>query len=145
MNRYQHFTIIMNKILREIRRIKNEEMKEYGLKSVHVSCIYYLYNEEKLTSKELTERCNEDKGAISRTIEFLEKQGYIKCDSTAKKRYRDSLLLTEKGKEIGKIISEKINNILAELSKNMSEEDRNKLYANLELVYNNLANIKIAE
>lgn len=145
MNRYQHFTIIINKILREIRRIKNEEMKEYGLKSVHVSCIYYLYNEEKLISKELTERCNEDKGAISRTIEFLEKQGYIKCDSIAKKRYRDSLLLTEKGKEIGKIISEKINNILAELSKNMSEEDRNKLYANLELVYNNLANIKIAE
>lgn len=143
MDRYQQFTIIINKLSREIKRLKNEVMADYGLKSVHVSCIYYLYKEEKLTSKEITEICDEDKGFISRNISFLQRHNYVKCEKDTKKRYNDYLFLTDKGKEIGKVLSDKVDYVLKLSSAGMSEDERKALYDNLEIIYNNLRNIKI--
>lgn len=142
MDRYKHFTILIAKIVRDIRKIKTEEMKDYGLKSPHVSCLYYFYKEQKLTSKQLTEICEEDKGAVSRSIDFLEKEGYIKCESDAKKRYRDYLMITDKGKEIGKILVDKIDKVLEEASFGLTEENRKILYQSLDLISKNLNNIK---
>ena len=42
-NRFETFTVLINRISRNIRKIKNQEMAEYGLRSAHVSCLYYLY------------------------------------------------------------------------------------------------------
>lgn len=141
MDRYKNFTVLIGKINREIRKIKTEEMKEYGLKSPHVSCLYYFYKEEKLTSKQLTEICEEDKAAVSRTIDFLEKEGYILCKADVKKRYRDYLEITEKGKKVGKIIVDKIDEVLDKASLGLSEENRKILYQSLELISNNLHNL----
>jgi len=41
--RFEIFTVLINRINRNIRRIKNQEMAEYDLRSAHVSCLYYLY------------------------------------------------------------------------------------------------------
>lgn len=137
-DRFQNFTVLIGKIGRNIRRIKTEEMKDFNLKSPHVSCLYYLYKEKSLTSKELTDICEEDKAAISRSLEYLELNGYIECESTAKKRYKSHLMLTEKGKIIGKIISEKIDNVLVYASAGLSNEDRVILYRTLNLISDNL-------
>ena len=145
MNRYQNFTILINKISREIRRIKNLEMKEYGLKSPHVSCLYSFYKEKKLTSKQLADICEEDKAAISRTIDYLEKNGYIVCESDAKKRYRDYFKLTEKGLLIGEILSNKIDMIVDEASKELSDEHKKLLYESLEVISTNLENHQKSE
>ena len=68
-NRYQSFTILLNRITRNIHKIKTEEMNRFDLKSAHVSCLYYLYTSSKpLTSKELCGCCNEDKALISRSL-----------------------------------------------------------------------------
>lgn len=141
MDRYKNFTVLIGKISREIRKIKTEEMKEFGLKSPYVSCLYYFFKEEKLTSKQLTEICEEDKAAVSRSIDFLEKEGYIYCESDAKKRYRDYLVITEKGKKIGKILVDKIDKVLEQASNGLSDQDRTNLYQSLELISNNLHKI----
>ncbi len=39
--RFETFTVLINRISRDIRRIKNQEMAAYHLRSVHVSCLYY--------------------------------------------------------------------------------------------------------
>ena len=39
-NRYESFTLLMNKINKSIRKIKNIEMEEYKLKGVHVRFQY---------------------------------------------------------------------------------------------------------
>ena len=85
MDRFKNFTVLINNISRNIKRIKSEEMKDFDLKTPHVSCIYYLYIENNLTAKELTDICDEDKAQISRSIDYLENNGYIICESTAKK------------------------------------------------------------
>ena len=140
-DRFETFTVLIVKISRSIRRIKAEEMAEFGLKGPHVSFLYYLYSFSALTSSELCDRCDEDKAAISRSIEFLENEGYITCKSTAQKRYRSPLELTEKGQSAGKMISQKINSIVAAASAGLSEREREAMYAALSLISNNLAAI----
>ena len=51
--RFETFTVLINKINRNIRKIKNQEMAEYNLRSAHVSCLYHLYSIEGLTATDL--------------------------------------------------------------------------------------------
>ena len=56
-DRFETFTLLINRISRNIRKIKNQEMQDYELRSVHTSCLYYLYTGRGLTAAELCERC----------------------------------------------------------------------------------------
>ena len=140
-NRFKLFTVLISKVNRCIKKIKAEEMAEFNLKSAHVSCLYYLYEEESLTAKELCDICDEDKAAISRSIDYLETNGYLNCDSKTVKRYRSPLKLTEKGKLVAQKLSEKINRILAEAGFGLSDEHRAIFYNSLNLITNNLEKI----
>ena len=115
-NRFETFTVMINRISRNIRKIKNQEMAEYNLRSAHVSCLYYLYSVNGATATDLCERCEEDKATISRALDYLETNGYIICESKSAKRYKSPLFLTEKGNEVGKKISDKINSVLDAIS-----------------------------
>ena len=68
-DRFETFTVLIARISRSIRRLKAEEMERLGLKGPHVSCLYYLSLYDELTAAELCERCDEDKAAISRSID----------------------------------------------------------------------------
>ena len=89
--RFETFTVLINRISRDIRRIKNQEMAAYHLRSVHVSCLYYIYSLNGVTSAELCEHCEEDKATISRALEYLESNGFIVRNSGWAKRYRSPL------------------------------------------------------
>ncbi|MBQ9162968.1 MAG: MarR family transcriptional regulator [Clostridia bacterium] len=139
--RFEIFTALIAKINRSIRKIKNQEMREYNLRSPHVSCLYYLYCTSGLTATDLCERCEEDKASISRTLDFLEENGYITCESKSAKRYRSPLALTEKGMEIGRQIAEKINRVLDEVSVGLTDEERTEFYRCLTIICNNLERV----
>ena len=136
--RFETFTVLLNRINRNIRKIKNEEMKNYELRSPHISCLYYLFISEELTSKDLCERCEEDKATISRSLDYLEKNGYLICKSDSKKRYNAPFSLTEKGKSAGKRIAEKITAVLDEISTGVSGEDREVFYRSLNVISENI-------
>lgn len=140
-SRFEMFTVLIAKSGRFVKRIKTEEMAEFNLKLPHVSCIYYLYKRGTLTSKELCDICDEDKASISRALEYLEENGYIRCLDEAKKRYKSPLELTEKGKVVGKKVEEKIDDILIKASEGLSEESRKNFYESFSLICNNLQNI----
>lgn len=136
--RFQNFTVLITKINRLIHKIKAEEMTEFDLKSPHVSCLYYLFKSEALTASELKEICAEDKASISRSVEYLENNGYIQCRSDAKKRYNAELTLTDKGKQVGKSIAEKIDAVLACTAAGLPETDRAIMYKSLRIVLDSL-------
>jgi len=137
--RYETFTVAISKISRCIRKIKTVEMEEFNLKSPHVSCLYYLYkNDGELTAKELCDICDEDKASISRSIEFLETNGYITCNSKTEKRYKSPLILTQLGQQIGSKIAQKIDNILEPASIGLTNQDRETFYKSLLTISNNL-------
>ena len=116
-------------------------MAEYNLKSPHVSCIYYLYKAGSLTAKQLCDICDEDKASVSRSIEYLENNGYIECNSLTQKRYKSPLKLTEQGKSIGEAVCSKIDNILNEASSGLLDADRGVMYRSLKLISENLQKI----
>lgn len=139
--RFETFTVLIAKISRSIRRIKNQEMADYNLKSPHISCLYYLYLTEGLTATELCERCEEDKASISRSLDYLESNGFLFCESKTAKRYKSPLLLTEKGREAGKRIADKIAGILDEISVGLTEEERLSFYRSLTFISDSLDGI----
>ena len=133
-DRFETFTVLIAKISRNIRKIKNQEMASYNLRSSHISCLYYLYCSKSLTATDLCERCEEDKATISRSLGYLENNGYITCESKSAKRYKSLLSLTEKGKEVGKKIADKIDSVFGEISKGLTEEERVSLYRSLSII-----------
>ena len=139
MERFETFTVLIAKINRNIRKIKNEEMAEFGLKSPHVSCLYYLYKDGgRLTAKELCDVCDEDKAAVSRSIDQLEKLGYLTCDFDGKKRYKAPLSLTETGRDVAKKVAEKIDAVLDFVGEAVEEDERAMFYKSLNAICKNL-------
>jgi DNA-binding MarR family transcriptional regulator len=136
--RFKTFTVLMANINRNIRRIKTEEMAEFQLKSPHVSCLYYLYKEDGMTAKELCDVCEEDKANISRSIEYLKTNGYLVRQPQDNKKYKNHLALTEKGRQVGERIAEKIDRIIEEAGEGVSEECRDIMYRSLFMINSNL-------
>lgn len=140
-DRFQKFTLIITEINRAINKIKSEEMARFNLKGTHVSCLYYLYINGTLTAKELTDICQEDKAAVSRSLDYLEKNGYIYCDSKAQKRYKSPLKLTEKGYEVGSAMSDIITDIVKEANSELSQWDLITMYQGLYSINEKLQNL----
>lgn len=136
--RFETFTVLIAKISRNIRKIKNQEMAEYGLRSSHISCLYYLYSSDSVTATDLCEKCEEDKATISRSLDYLEKNGYLTCEAKHTKRYKSPLVLTEKGEEVANKIADKINLVLDEISVELTEEERIEFYRSLTVISDGL-------
>ena len=136
--RFETFTVLINRISRNIRKIKNQEMADYNLRSAHVSCLYYIYRAETITATELCEKCEEDKATISRALDYLEKNEFITCLSPNTKRYKSPLVLTEKGSVVGKKIADKIGGVLDQISVGLTEEERQSFYRYLSIISNSL-------
>lgn len=136
--RFETFTVLINRISRDIRRIKNQEMASYHLRSAHVSCLYYIYSLDGVTSAELCEHCEEDKATISRALDYLEANGFVLRDSDRTKRYRSPLRLTERGQEAGKRIAEKIDTVLDTVSCTLTDEERAAFYRSLSAISRSL-------
>ena len=135
--RFETFTVLITKISRSIRRIKTEEMGEFSLKAPHVSCLYYIYKAKALTAKHLCELCEEDKASISRSLEYLETEGFL-VRSKEDRKYKMPIELTEKGRNAGKIVSQKIDKILESVGEGLTEEEREIFYRCLSLISDNL-------
>ena len=136
--RFSMFTVLISSISRHIRKIKSMEVAEYDLKGPHVTCLYYIYKQENLTAKELCDLTGEDKGAISRSLDFLEENGFIIVQDVEGKKYKTPLVLTEKGASAAEGICKKIDGILDEVSEGVSDGERVIMYRSLEAINKNL-------
>ena len=119
MERFETFTLLVSKLSRSIRKIKSEEMAEFGLKGPHVSCLYYLSQCGGLTASELCERCEEDKAAVSRSLEYLEQNEPTLCDQLM----LEGTLLTSCSR-IGRTAQRMVDKTLRELMQTTQMPDR---------------------
>ena len=138
--RYETFTLLIAKINRSIRRIKTDEMMRFSLKGPHVSCLHYLSLDGPMTAAELCERCEEDKAAVSRSLEYLRANGYIAADGAAG-RYKCRLSLTERGTAVCTAMGASIERILDAASAGLDEDSRRAMYHALDVIGANLEQI----
>ncbi len=139
IERFEAFTVLVAKASRYIRKLKTEEMSDFHLTSGQVSRLYYLYTMGEMTAKELCEVVGEDKGNLSRGLEFLEREGYV--EASTEKKYKAPVRLTAKGNAVGEKIHEKISGILLEASEGLSDEERAIFYQSFAKINNNLEKI----
>jgi len=137
-NRFENFTYLVLKTGKIIQRIKNIEMEEFGLKAVHVMCIYHLSKSpEGLSNKDLVALTLEDKAAISRAITLLQKKEIINCQV---KKYHGIITLTEYGKEIAEYIDKRSDEALEKSGIGVTDQERDELYATLRKIEENIEN-----
>lgn len=142
-DRFKDFTHLIANVGRTINRIKNIEMKQFGLKGTQVNCLFYLYESDgKMTAREICIKSAEDKGAISRELKELEESGFIESENDEnKKKYNCKLKLTEKGNEVAQYIEKKIDSILNYDKNFISDEELSGFYKTFNKIYDNLRNI----
>ena len=141
MDRFETFTGSILELNRYLQKVKELEMKPFGLKANHVMCLYYLgKNPQGLTVTEMAEVCREDKAAVSRCLSQLIQRGLVNGNFPENKRsYRTLLTLTDSGRELVEQIYQKVDAALIGGSTGMTQQQRENFYATMELIINNLS------
>lgn len=136
--RFENFTLSVLKLNKLVQKIKLFEMDGYGLKAIHVMCIYYA-GTASVTAGELCRMTYEDKGAISRALSLLKSKGFVDYDG----KYNAEIVLTQQGRQLYEHIRGRAEAAVLAAVSNISEEERNvfnkvlaSLSANLENYYN---------
>lgn len=138
-NLFEDFTVAILRINKLVQRIKLYEMEEYGLKAIHVMCVYYLaHNPKGLTAGELIALTLEDKAAISRAIKILREKEYVVYDS---RKYNSAITLTPSGEQVARHIEERAKEaVIAGKDDALGETNRKIFYDALNVIANNLHN-----
>ena len=136
-NRFENLTVAILKLNKLIQKIKLYEMRDYGLKAIHVMCVYYLRTRGELTASELSKLTLEDKAAISRAISFLNEKGFVNYDSN---KYNAPIKLTDEGIKVSEYINRRAESAVNAGGGFLTEEERINFYSALELIAKNLKN-----
>ena len=142
MDRFETFTGSILELNRYLQKVKELEMKPFGLKANHVMCLYYLgKNPQGLTVTEMAETCREDKAAVSRCLSQLAERELVVSDAPRNQRaYRNPYRLTEKGRILAKQVDERVEQALRQGGKGLTEEQRETFYATAQVIMDNLSN-----
>lgn len=133
---FENFTITVLKLNKLVNKIKTHEMRGYGLKAIHVMCIYYINGHpDGMTAAELAKLTLEDKAAISRGLALLRSKGYVTYDPD---RYNAEIRLTENGRRLAEFITEKSEAAVCAGSAEFTDEQRETFYGSLQTIADNL-------
>ena len=129
--RFENFTFCIIKLYKLVQKIKLIEMKEFGLKGIHVMCIYNLSVHGKMTASELIKLTLEDKAAISRALKLLAQKQLVTYTSDG---YNSPVELTELGVSVAEAIEDKAKKAVDAAGGTLSEGQRETFYECLETV-----------
>lgn len=135
-DRFENFTITILKLNKLVQKIKLYEMGEYGLKAIHVMCVYCLNSSvDGLTASDLAKHTLEDKAAISRALSLLKAKGYVCYDP---KKYNCAVKLTKEGEKIASFVTERAHSAVEAGGDGLDDGRRAEFYRTLEQIAGNL-------
>ena len=119
--RFREFSGLVSRAEKALQRVKTENVKDYGLRGVHVSCLLALHERpEGLTATELASVCGVDRAQISRVTAELRGLDLV-CEASPgpRRRNRGALELTEEGRaaaaEMAGIVDEKLQRVSGDI------------------------------
>jgi DNA-binding MarR family transcriptional regulator len=122
-SRFSRFSMYIERISKNIKRIKDSVMEEFGLRSAHVMCLFYLRaSENGLTVTELAKACGVNKAFVSRVTSELLEKNYISREKKSEHAYNVKYILAEKGQKITDRINEKLNDVFKNIDKDITPE-----------------------
>ena len=135
--RFKLFTLLITDLFKNIKRLRTEEMAKYNLKSIHLSCLHYIYIESPISLKDLCILCRDDKANVSRSVRTLIERKYVATLSCEGGKF----VLTPEGIELTEKLEKKINSVLQRAGCGLDEKQREIMYTGLSIINNNLFEI----
>lgn len=142
ISKYELFSSSISCLYHDIQRIERVEMAKFGLKGPHAQCLLAMNRHpEGITSAQLSELCDKDKAAISRTLAELEESGMVLRQEHNGNRYRALLTLTERGISAAKAVYERAQLAVEQAGEGLNDAQREVFYRVLGLIAGNLHTI----
>lgn len=139
------FSVATDTILKKLQKYKNNQLSEFGLRSMHLMFLYCLAkSDDGMTPGELAQSCSVDKAFISRISHELRSFGYISYSSAKNSenmRYKRRLTLTEKGHQIMMDVNSKVANAADIISAGITEDQLETFYAVLSAMEKNMCEL----
>ena len=122
---------LVSKIHEKGNRFIIEQLKKNGADGLvpsHGDILVCLYEQDKMTMKDIADKIHRTRPTVTVLVDKLEKLGYIKREISQEDSRYTYIVLTKKGQDFKLIfekISEDLNNLLY---KNLTEQESNILY-----------------
>ncbi|ADG92505.1 transcriptional regulator, MarR family [Arcobacter nitrofigilis DSM 7299] len=129
---------ILNRTALAMKTGFNKQIKEFDISPEQWSLIFRIVENNGLTQKELASSTYKDQANITRSLDRLEKKGFLTRLSNSKDRRIINIFSTQKAKELVEIIvpiSKQYNQLL---STGLSQEEYESLIGLLNKVYTNI-------
>lgn len=145
-NRFSKFILLIDSVYKGISGVKLDFVSRIGVKSVCMLWLYELSLHPKgLTASELADSRSIDRSLVSREITALKNDGYVKVVGNGSKRgYNAPIVLTERGKEVARLIEEQGMILQNTVNSGISEEELMTFYSVLEKIDGNFKELKKA-
>ena len=141
-DRYMVFSAYIERIYKDVQKIKAHRMNRFGLKGTDVTVmIMASRHPEGATVTELASECQVDKAVVSRATQFLLAQGYMESLHETERNYRKKLKLTRKGYETAIAVSELAAQAVSAVSDDIPQEDLDAFYRTLEKITRNISHL----
>jgi len=141
-DRYVAFSAYIERIYKDVQKIKAHRMTRFGLKGTDVTVmIMAARHPEGATVTELANECQVDKAVVSRATHFLLAQGYMESLDGTGRSYRKKLKLTQKGYETAIAVSELAAQAVSAVSDDIPKEDIDAFYRTLEKITQNISRL----
>ena len=141
-DRYVAFSAYIEKLYKDLQKVKTDRMNRFGLKSTDVSVLIMASRHpDGLTVTELATECGVDKAVVSRAAHILLLQGYMTHANNILCNYRKKIKLTEKGMATVETISHLAEQAVSEVSHDISPNDLDTFYRTLEKITQNISRL----
>ena len=140
LKRFERFSLVISEIHKHLVKISSDEMKKHGLQGPSARPLLFLHKSGSFTAADLARELDKNKADISRILGELEKKGLIEKEESST-NYRVTLKLTPLGERTAIALETAVVNAVAAASQGVSDEDRDVLYASLDLISKNLQTI----
>ncbi len=138
------FDLSLGKITQQVSRLLGQRLEEvfaqngFSVTAEQWSIISMLSKREHPTQKEIGAYLIMDKVSVNRTLDQLEKSGWVARIVSEKDRRSKIVTLTHEGKKLYQVLVKDAELVLEDALQNLSEKESRHLLSLLDKVYNNL-------
>lgn len=136
----QNFIQILKMINNNVEKITNKQLKEYGITFSQIRIIFVLYRSEKgvYSLKELEKIFDVSQQTMAGIVKRLEVKKLIESLGDSEDKRIKRVQLTDFGRELGKVLLVKMDEVEEKLLSGISQSERKELMNILKRVYENV-------
>ena len=112
------------KISQIMKRELLQQLRKHGITPEQLSILRILSTKDRITQFEIGKETQQDPPTITRTLERMKRNGYIKKNPYNKDRRAKEIIITKKGRELQKQLPYKLNAHFNELLKQFSKKKK---------------------